>query len=191
MWKCKFMHCTGFLLLCMTTFAPRTIENLPVHKLALSLENLKLCISPLNAPPPKKKFWCCHCQLEIVQTILQLNNPRWCIEELNLSSLPIFWWSIPFTNRMHESAKFTCWEESIMHKQATQDWVWLPRRSYTNHGQVHGVLVWCTSYLKFALFVKGIFVWIIVLKSRNFHKVFIFVNFVSGHENTEIKNEQK
>ena len=38
----KFMHCAGFLLLCTTTFAPRTIENLCVHKLPLPHENLKL-----------------------------------------------------------------------------------------------------------------------------------------------------
>ena len=42
MWKCKFMHCTDFLLLCMTTFAPQTIENLRMHKLTLPHENLKL-----------------------------------------------------------------------------------------------------------------------------------------------------
>ena len=36
------MHCAGFLLLCMTTSAPRTIENLRVHKLTLPHENLKL-----------------------------------------------------------------------------------------------------------------------------------------------------
>ena len=36
------MHCTGFLLLGMTTFTPRTIENLHVHKLSLPHENLKL-----------------------------------------------------------------------------------------------------------------------------------------------------
>ena len=36
------MHCAGFLLLCMATFAPRTIENLRVHKLTLPNENLKL-----------------------------------------------------------------------------------------------------------------------------------------------------
>ena len=36
------MHCAGFLLLCMTTFTPRTIENLRVHKLTLPHENLKL-----------------------------------------------------------------------------------------------------------------------------------------------------
>ena len=38
------MYCAGFLLLCMTTFAPRIIENLHVHKLTLSHENLKLKI---------------------------------------------------------------------------------------------------------------------------------------------------
>ena len=38
----KFMHCAGFLLLCMTTFTPRTIENLKVHKLTLTHKNLKL-----------------------------------------------------------------------------------------------------------------------------------------------------
>ena len=36
------MHFAGFLLLCMTTFAPRTIENLRVHNLTLPHENLKL-----------------------------------------------------------------------------------------------------------------------------------------------------
>ena len=41
MWKCKFMHCAGFLLLCMTTFTSQTI-NLHVHKLTLPRENLKL-----------------------------------------------------------------------------------------------------------------------------------------------------
>ena len=34
------MHCAGFLLLCMTTFAPRIVENLRVHKLTLLHENL-------------------------------------------------------------------------------------------------------------------------------------------------------
>ena len=32
----------GFLLLCITTFVPRTIEVLRVHTLTLPLENLKL-----------------------------------------------------------------------------------------------------------------------------------------------------
>ena len=36
------MHCTDFLLLCMTTFAPRTIENLRIHKLTLPHENLNI-----------------------------------------------------------------------------------------------------------------------------------------------------
>ena len=40
------MHCAGCLpgclLLCMTTFAPRSIENLRVHKLPLPHENVKL-----------------------------------------------------------------------------------------------------------------------------------------------------
>ena len=36
------MYCTGFLLLCVTSFAPQTIENLCVHKLTLPHENLKL-----------------------------------------------------------------------------------------------------------------------------------------------------
>ena len=40
MWKCKFIHCAGFLLLCMTTFAPQTIENLRMHKLTLPHENV-------------------------------------------------------------------------------------------------------------------------------------------------------
>ena len=48
MWKYKFMHCAGFLLLCMTTFAPQTIENLRVHKLTLQHENLKL--KSINKP---------------------------------------------------------------------------------------------------------------------------------------------
>ena len=34
--------CTGFLLLCITTFVPRTIEILHVNTLTLPLENLKL-----------------------------------------------------------------------------------------------------------------------------------------------------
>ena len=33
---------TGFLLLCITTFVPRTIEILRLHTLILPLENLKL-----------------------------------------------------------------------------------------------------------------------------------------------------
>ena len=34
-------HCAGFLLLCTTTFAPRTIENLRVmHKFTLPHDNL-------------------------------------------------------------------------------------------------------------------------------------------------------
>ena len=33
---------TGFLLLCITTFVPRTIEILRMHTLTLPLENLKL-----------------------------------------------------------------------------------------------------------------------------------------------------
>ena len=33
--KLKFLHCAGFLLLCMTTFATRTIKILRVHKLTL------------------------------------------------------------------------------------------------------------------------------------------------------------
>ena len=32
----------GFLLLCLTTFVPRTIEILRMHILTLPLENLKL-----------------------------------------------------------------------------------------------------------------------------------------------------
>ena len=37
--SCKFMHCAGFLLLCMTTFAPRTM-----HKHTLPHKNLTLKI---------------------------------------------------------------------------------------------------------------------------------------------------
>ena len=44
------MHCSGFLLLCMTTFAPQTIENLRVHKLTLPHENLKLKTFPMHVP---------------------------------------------------------------------------------------------------------------------------------------------
>ena len=36
------MDCTGFVLLFMTTFVPRTTENLHMHKLTLPYENLKL-----------------------------------------------------------------------------------------------------------------------------------------------------
>ena len=55
----------GFLLLCMTTFGSRAIENLRVHKLTLPHENLKfktikvcavLLVSPLILPCKKRQI---------------------------------------------------------------------------------------------------------------------------------------
>ena len=83
------MHCAGFLLLYMTTFAPRTKEDLRVHKLTLPHENLKLknvseklqtllefVTSKKNTKPKKKKKNQCLLCFIIKETIMQKHLGR-------------------------------------------------------------------------------------------------------------------
>ena len=69
-------------------------------------------------------------------------------------------WKFPFTNHMHEPAKFACWEESITHNT---EWTGHSGLGMVAMERLHQswASVWCaarrTSHMKYALSVKEIY----------------------------------